>query len=126
MKALQILFAFAILIAVFAVSCDYKYIKPDEGDPIDPEDPISFSAEVEPIWTTQSCTNCHNGNGLFSLKQGEAYQSLISNDLLDLENSDNSLIVKVPGSSGLHADYTYVSNQKLIITTWIDQGAEDN
>ncbi|MCG8581605.1 MAG: hypothetical protein MI866_16890 [Bacteroidales bacterium] len=126
MKALHILLASVILIAVCAVGCDYKFITPDEGDPIDPEEPISFSEEVEPIWTTQSCTNCHNGSGLFSLKQGEAYQSLINNNLLDLENADNSLIVKVPGTSGLHADYTYVSNQKLIITTWIEQGAEDN
>ena len=126
MKAIQLILASVILLAVFATSCDYKYITPDTGDPIDPEEPISFSAEVEPIWTTQNCTNCHNGSGLFSLKQGEAYQSLMNNNLLDLDNSENSKIVTVPGSSGLHSSYTYVGNQKLIITTWIDQGAENN
>lgn len=126
MKALQILFVSVILMSVFTVSCDYKFIEPDTGDPIDPEDPISFSAEVEPIWTTQSCTNCHNGSGLFSLQQGKAYQSLVDNGLMDLDNADNSKIVTVPGSSGLHANHTYVGNQKLIITTWIEQGAEDN
>ncbi|TRX71911.1 hypothetical protein [Carboxylicivirga sp. M1479] len=124
MKALQTVIVSLLL--VLAIGCDYKYITPDTGAPVDPDDPISFSAEVEPIWTSQSCVNCHSGNGLFSLKQGEAYQSLIDNSLLDLENSANSKIVTVPGSSGLHSGYTYSGNQELIITTWIDQGAEDN
>ncbi|MCU4155406.1 hypothetical protein J1N10_05425 [Carboxylicivirga sp. A043] len=126
MKALKIFFASVMLVAIAATSCDYKYITPDTGEPVDPEEPISFTQQVEPIWTSQSCTNCHNGSGLFSLQQGEAYQSLVGNGLLDFENADNSKIVTVPGSGGLHTDYTYVSNQKLIITTWIEQGAEDN
>lgn len=113
-------------IMMLTFACDYKYITPDTGDPIDPEEPISFSAEVEPIWTTQSCTNCHNGDGLFSLKPGEAYQSLVNNGLLDMDDADNSEIVTVPGSGGLHADYVYVGNQKLLIITWIEQGAKDN
>ncbi len=121
----NIVFAFGLVLLILA-SCEYKYIKPDTGEPVDPEEPISFSQQVEPIWTSQSCTNCHNGSGLFSLKQGEAYQSLIGNNLLDLENVDNSKIVTVPGSSGLHTSYNYVSNQKLLITTWAEQGAEDN
>lgn len=114
------------LLLLVAFACDYKYITPDEGEPIDPEEPISFSEEVEPIWTTQNCTNCHNGSGLFSLREGEAYQSLINNGLLDLDNADNSKIVTVPGAGSIHANYTYVGNQKLLITTWIEQGAEDN
>ena len=126
MKEKNKIWLFMCLLLLVAFACDYKYITPDTGDPIDPEEPISFSAEVEPIWTTQNCTNCHNGSGLFSLKQGEAYQSLMNNNLLDLDNSENSKIVTVPGSSGLHSSYTYVGNQKLIITTWIDQGAENN
>ncbi|WP_430809817.1 MULTISPECIES: hypothetical protein [unclassified Carboxylicivirga] len=126
MKAFQIIFTAVLLLAVFMAGCDYKFIKPDEGEPVDPEVPISFSEEVEPIWAAQSCTNCHNGSGLFSLQEGEAYQSLINNNLLDLEDANNSKIVSTPGSGGIHSNYTYSGNQKQLIITWIEQGGEDN
>lgn len=114
-----------VVIAMFS-ACEYNFITPDTGEPVDPEVPISFSSGVEPIWTSQSCVNCHNGDGVFSLKPGEAYQSLISNNLLELDNAENSLIIKVPGTRGTHANLTYVGNQKLLIITWIKQGAKDN
>ncbi|WP_439183666.1 hypothetical protein [Carboxylicivirga taeanensis] len=126
MKAFQILFVSVLLSLVLAVGCDYKFVKPDTGAPVDPEVPISFSDEIEPIWTAQSCTNCHNGSVTFSLEQGSAYQSLTNLNLLDLENPANSLIVKVPGGSAPHNNYNYVGNQKALIETWIEQGAEDN
>ncbi len=126
MKALKISFVSILFLLVMTVGCDYKFIKPDTGEPVDPEVPISFAEEIEPIWTAQSCTNCHDESGPFSLKPGAAYQSLINFNLLDKDNAANSLIVKVPGASGLHSNYTYVGNQKTLIITWIEQGAEDN
>lgn len=126
MKAFQISFVSLLFFMVLIVGCDYKFIQPDSGPPVDPEVPISFSEEVEPIWTSQSCTNCHNGSVTFSLEVGKAYQSLTSLNLIDLDNAPNSLIVKVPGTNAPHNNYNYVGNQKALITTWIEQGAEDN
>ena len=126
MKSCFNIIAKLFLMMLVLSACEYKFISPDNGDPIDPELPISFSAEVEPIWTTQSCTGCHDGSGLFSLKAGEAYNSLTTNNLLDLDQADNSKILTVPGSSGLHADKDYVGNQRELIKVWIEQGAEDN
>ncbi|MBS2211087.1 hypothetical protein KEM09_06730 [Carboxylicivirga mesophila] len=126
MKALQVLFVSILFLSVLGAGCDYKFIKPDTGEPVDPEEPISFSEQIEPIWTTQSCTNCHNGSVTFSLEPGNAYQSLTSLNLMDLDNAPNSLIVKVPGTSAPHTNYNYVGNQKALIITWIEQGAEDN
>jgi len=115
-----------LLLSALLGACEYNFIEPDRGDPVDPEDPISFSAEIEPIWSSQSCTNCHNGSTAFSLQSGEAYQSLISENLLDMENADQSKIVTVPGTSGRHANYVYVGNQRQLIIVWIEQGAENN
>jgi len=126
MKKLIIVVIYSLIFIFLLVSCEYNFINPEKGDPVDPEVPISFSAEVEPIWTTQACTGCHDGSGLFSLKSGEAYNSLTTNNLLDLDQVDNSKILTEPGSSGLHADKDYVGNQRELIKVWIEQGAEDN
>ncbi len=122
----NIVFIIVSFILVVLVSCDYKFIQPDTGEPVDPEVPISFETQVEPIWTSQNCVNCHNGSGLFSLKTGEAYQSLVNKNLLNLDNPEDSKIVTVPGTSAPHNNYNYAGNQKTLIITWIEQGAEDN
>ena len=106
------------------VSCEYKTIVPDTGEPIDPEVPISFSAEVEPIWTTQGCTGCHDGSP-FSLLSGDAYESLTTRGLLDMDNATNSKILTFPGTNS-HSNYNYVGNQRDVIKVWIEQGALDN
>lgn len=126
MKEKKYIILIGFLLVLGMASCEYNFINPEKGEPVDPEVPISFSAEVEPIWTTQSCTGCHDGSGLFSLKAGEAYNSLTTNNLLDLDQADNSKILTVPGSSGLHADKDYIGNQRELIKVWIEQGAKDN
>lgn len=114
------------LVLIGFASCDYKFIEPDTGDPVDPDEPISFSEEVEPIWTTQGCTSCHPSSGGMDLRVGYAYQSLQTGDRIDLTNPEESLILTMPGSSGIHSDKDYVSNQRELIRVWIEQGALDN
>ncbi len=104
-------------------SCEYKFIEPDTGDPVDPDEPISFSAEVVPIWSTQSCTNCHNGGTAFSLASDGAYQSLTTRGLYDVDTPENSVILEFP-STGHGGGYS--GNQSEVIRVWIEQGAQDN
>ena len=126
MKKLIITLIHSLVFILFLASCEYNFINPEKGDPVDPEVPILFSAEIEPIWTTQSCTSCHNGSMAFSLVAGQAYNSLTANSLLDLDEATNSKILTVPGSSGLHADKNYAGNQPELIKVWIEQGAKNN
>jgi hypothetical protein len=115
-----------LLLMVALVSCEYNFINPDKGEPVDPEVPISFSEEVEPIFGSQSCTNCHNGSNQFSLLTGDAYNSLMTNNLVDEETPENSKILTVPGSPSIHTNWNYEGNQREIIKVWIEQGAKDN
>jgi len=110
------------LVLIGFASCEYKFIEPDMGEPVDPEEPISFSEQIEPIWSTQDCTGCHDGSP-FSLLPGEAYQSLITRDLINLESPEDSEIIKKP--QGGHGN-GYVSNQSELIKVWIEQGAQNN
>ncbi|MBS2099903.1 hypothetical protein [Carboxylicivirga linearis] len=110
------------LVLIGFASCEYKFIEPDKGEPVDPEVPISFSEQIEPIWSTQNCTACHDGNP-FSLLPGEAYQSLTTRSLINLESPEDSEILTKP--EGGHGD-GYVSNQSELIKVWIEQGAKDN
>ncbi len=114
------------LVLIGFASCEYKFIEPDTGDPVDPEEPISFSEEIEPIWSSLGCTGCHPSSGGLDLREGNAYQSLQTGSRIDLDNPEESLILTKPGSSGVHSDKDYVGNQRELIKVWIEQGALDN
>ncbi len=123
----KIWFAMCLLLAV-AFACDYKYITPDTGDPVDPEEPISFSEQVEPIWTSQGCIACHPSAGGLDLRVGTAYNSLMAHPrAINNDNSTESTILTFKTvQPGPHGSVDYVGNQSEIIKVWIDQGALDN
>ena len=93
--------------------------------PPDPEDTISFSQEIVPIWTEQGCTGCHNGGTPPDLTPDNAYQSITSMGLVDTADAVSSKIYYYPLPDGNHfAKYT--SAQAALVLGWIEQGALDN
>ncbi|MCU4163004.1 hypothetical protein [Carboxylicivirga caseinilyticus] len=124
MKAIKI-FGVLFILGVLS-SCEYNFITPDTGAPVDPDETVSFSEQIEPIWSTQGCTSCHPSTAGLDLRVGYAYQSLQSESRINTENPTESLILTMPGSSGVHSDKDYVSNQRELIKVWIQQGAQDN
>lgn len=128
MKSFIKIIAKLTLVMLVLIGCEYKFIAPDNGDPIDPEEPISFSQQVEPIWTSQGCVACHPDQSGLDLRPGTAHGSLMSHPrAIDMDNSSESSILTfktlVPGP---HGSVDYVGNQSEIIKVWIDQGALDN
>jgi hypothetical protein len=122
MKNIIKLFLLLIIVGI-SQSCEYNWVVVEQ---VDPEVPISFATQVEPIWATQGCTGCHSsGSSHFSLVAGEAYNSLISKELIDLNDAASSLIVVTPGT-GIHGNVKYIGNQRETIKIWIEQGAHDN
>lgn len=109
-------------------SCEYKFIQPDQGAPVDPEEPISFSEQVEPIWASQGCTACHPSASGLDLRTGNAYNSLMSHPRAINENnaSESTILTFKTEKPGPHGNVNYVGNQSEIIKVWIEQGAEDN
>ena len=117
----------AVLTVIILVSsCQYKWIVEPEIPPPDPEDTISFSQEIEPIWSTQGCTGCHSTGGQKpDLTAGNAYGSITSLGLVNTETPEESKIYYYPLPDGNHY-VKYQSSQAALILAWIEQGALDN
>ena len=121
---LQSLAVLAIIIIVS--SCQYKFIVEPVVPPPDPEDTISFSQEIVPIFSEQGCTGCHNTGGQApDLTADNAYNSITSMGLVDTNDPPASKIYYYPLPDGNHfAKYT--SAQASLVLAWIEQGALDN
>ena len=96
-----IVFTFTIVYMLAYTSCQYTDIVPDDGSGVVVPDNLSFLADVEPIFQTQSCTNCHPGIHQPNLTAGNAYASLMDGDYINKKNpQDSEIISKVaPGKS---------------------------
>lgn len=106
-------------------SCQYKFIVEPVIPPPDPTDTISFSQEIEPIWTDQGCTGCHPGTIQPDLTTGNAYSSITGMGLVNTAEPTDSKIYYYPMPDGSHyAKYT--TSQGALILLWIEQGALDN
>lgn len=117
-------------IIAFAASCQYKFIVEPVIPPVDPGDTtlpkVSFSAEVEPIFTDRTCVSCHKPSQTKpDLTTGNAYNSIMSMGLADTTDPASSIIYQKPLPSGSHfAKYT--STDAATVLLWIGQGALDN
>lgn len=106
------------LVTFFALtSCEYRWI---EG--ADPTTPVSLNSDVQPIFDNK-CISCHKVNGMasFSLESDHAYESIISEELVDVNNAEASILLTTE-----HAASAYSELEEQTILIWIQQGAKDN
>ena len=112
-------------IMVIVASCQYKFIVEPVVPPPDPDDTISFSQQIAPIFSDQGCTGCHNGSQSPDLRPENAYNSITSTGLVDTDDPESSKIYYYPLPDGNHyAKYT--SSQAALVLQWIEQGALNN
>jgi hypothetical protein len=114
-----------LLIAIGLFSCQYETI---EVDLPDPNEPVSFTSGIIPIFTNNNnCTACH-GSGATApdLTAERAYNSIVP-ALINTENPENSRIYQFPHpSSATHGFKKYTHVQAALVLAWITQGAENN
>ncbi|MCB2218918.1 MAG: hypothetical protein KQI35_00885 [Bacteroidetes bacterium] len=135
MKLSVIKQAFLALFAIsMLISCEYEFIEVATPKPPDPNDTtvetVLFSTQIEPIFSASNCTNCHGGGspsaGL-NLSAGNAYNSIISNDLVTPGDPEASIIYTYPNPiSGSHNTRYGSADDANLIYLWIFQGAMDN
>ncbi|MCF8379586.1 MAG: hypothetical protein K9H49_08430 [Bacteroidales bacterium] len=118
-------------IAIFAismlVSCEYDFIEVAVPEPPNPTDTINFATEVEPIFTSANCTNCHNGGLPLNLSAGAAFSSLMDLGMVVPFDPEASKIYTYPHPvTGTHNTKFATVDQANIIYGWIFQGALDN
>ncbi len=114
------------------ISCEYEFIEVGGPQPPDPNDTtvdtVSFSAEIEPIFSASTCTNCHNGGSLTpDLTAGNAYNSITSEGLVVPGDPEASKIYTYPNPvTGSHNTRYKSTDDADKIYLWIYQGALDN
>lgn len=121
-------FVLIAVVAFFTVAfhaCQYVDIVPDDGSTIVVSDNLSFSVDIEPIFATQSCTNCHPGMHQPNLTAGNAYASLMDGDYINKKKPEESEVVKVAAPGASHGA-NLTNEQVQTIIAWIEQGAKDN
>lgn len=106
---------------VFA-SCEYKYITQPDG--VVPET-VSYSTNVQPIFDAH-CISCHSTLAYPPiLLQEQSYSQLVQNSYVDVENPDNSVLVKKVNSKH-PSEFLPYDFEKEIMLEWIKQGAKNN
>lgn len=112
----------AFLFMIGLVACEYDYIAEEIIIPQpDPDDPISFSEQVEPIFQSK-CIGCHDSRSPI-LTTGDAYDNLKNGNYINTENPADSEIYK--RSTDGHGT-NMSSSERLLLLTWITEGAKDN
>lgn len=112
----------AFLFMIGLVACEYDYIVEDIPTPEpDPNNPISFSKQVEPIFQSK-CIGCHDSRSPV-LTTGVAYDNITNGNYINTTYPADSEIYK--RSTDGHGT-NMSSQERLLLLTWITEGAKDN
>jgi hypothetical protein len=117
-KSILKIFFFTFSISMIFGACQWITIEPVETDK--PEGPVSFSQQIQPIFT-QKCIACHASRNPV-LTEGNAYNSLMNGGYVNVQDPPASRII-IQLNTG-HGNST--PNERTLILTWIEQGALNN
>jgi len=126
-RFLKLLFLSGTLLSLLT-ACEYDYIVPTPPPPVIENDTISYSQDIQPIFTAQ-CASCHPAVYKPDLTAGKSYNALISGDYVVAGNpSSSSLYTKCSINGSM---YTYFAegkeaDQLLLISRWITAGAKND
>lgn len=123
----------AIFCISILISCEYDYIEIVKPPPPPPPcdtcdvDTVFFSTQIEPIFTSSTCTSCHNSSSFLDLTAGNSYASIFANNKVVPGEPENSIIYTEPDPvTGSHYKNYSSSDDSDLIYQWIFQGALDN
>lgn len=122
MKRLLRLISILSVVIVFN-ACEYTTMHPPVEDP---NVPVSFNTDLQPLFEKQKCTDCHKTGGTKpDLTAGNSYQSIMSGDMVVPGNAAASVFYQKIASGGSMSAY---SSSELTGKTmnWINQGAKNN
>lgn len=112
---------FISVILSVLIGCESKVIEPER---VVFEEGICFEKEIQIVFDSY-CISCHttgNAAGGLDLSEGNSYIDILSDELTDTANPDQSeLYVKLMSN---HYDNASFDDYNLILG-WIQQGAEE-
>ena len=105
------------LLVMLLYACEKYVIKPPEI-----EAGVSFSTQIQPFFDSK-CVSCHGGSRAPDLRSEFAYDELVDGGFLNTGDPESSeLYTTLTGSHKSRA----TDEEKLIILTWITEGALNN
>jgi uncharacterized membrane protein len=125
-----------LFISLLFNSC-YNDIGPIEPEIEIPEEGVSFTEEIQPIFT-QNCTSCHPNSGNLDLSEGIAYNQIVNKNaaaydgklIIPNEPENSILYKKIDHSNNYGANMplgsTLTANEITLIKEWITEGAQNN
>ncbi len=119
-----------VSIGLFLNSCYYDSFPqyPDEIDPPEVPEDISYKDQIMPLWEGE-CVACHRGNTPPDLRPENSYNSLL-NGFVDPGDSENSILyislIHGAGVSPMPTTDRWPVEKTSLVKGWIDQGAKNN
>ncbi len=111
-----------MVMMILVTSCRYDEVLPEVVEL--PDDPVSYALDIQPIFDAK-CISCHGGGISPNLSFDVSYNELITNDLINTEDPENSLLyLKITNEGDLHIDAN--NNERALLLKWIEEGAENN
>ena len=111
-----------IILVVFTLSMSSCYYDQIEEVELPPGTVVEFAANIQPIFVTYGCTDCHNGTLDPDLRAGNEYSSLVP-EYVTAGNADGSELYTKLANEG-HAGLD--NNSLALIQEWINSGALNN
>ncbi len=118
----------------FLVSCRKDYLTTsDISTPVDPSQPISYAATIEPIWVANCLgSGCHVSGGPSPvLEVGKSYDQLTQLGYVDADTPDtipaNSKLYKrlIDTAKPMPTSGKMSSSKIQSVALWIQQGAQN-
>ncbi|RLD66602.1 MAG: hypothetical protein DRI95_06395 [Bacteroidetes bacterium] len=113
----------ALCFSVFFTSCEWVTIEPITPELPPPDVEISFSTDIQPIFTDK-CVACHPSTAGLDLSEGNSWTS-IQNGRINSTTPAESLIYTKPDPSGSHP-VKYSTTEAALVLRWIEEGAKNN
>ena len=115
---------FALCFSVFFTSCEWVTIEPIVPELPPPDEEISFSVDIQPIFTSK-CNTCHTSTAPI-LTEGNAYNSLVNGGYVDTGDPENSRLYLQIISGHTGGNSTTNATERALILRWIEEGTQNN
>lgn len=114
---------FALLLLMGMWACEYETIVPVKV--VLPDEPVSFSEQIAPIFVEVGCVSCHSGSIPPDLNLDKSYNDLVNGGRVDTTNpAESKLMEKIDSGHGTAGNMSAL--QKALILQWIEEGAKNN
>lgn len=119
-KTVKLVSRAAVLMLLLSLTgCYYDELQVTEIPVI--EDEVLFAADIQSIFDDNNCMQCHNASRSPDLREGFAYDALVSDYVTPNDAEDSRLFTKL-----VEGHRSVSTTEIALIKAWIDQGAKEN